>query len=70
MHGTINPKFGSLVSEGAVGDNNVLIAAICVHCVVTDAAHLELAGSFWVETRAVPIDLLPHAIVSCLQSKP
>jgi len=69
MHGTTAPKFGSLVSEGAVGDNNVLIAAICVHCVVTDTAYLELVESFWVETRAVLIDLLPHAIVSCLQSK-
>ena len=56
-------KFGFLDWEGAVGHNNVLISAICVHCVLTVTTPLDLVGSFWVEIRAVPTEILPRAIV-------
>lgn len=56
-------NFRFLGSEGAVGDNNVLMSAIRVHCVVRVTAPLELVGLFWVEMRAVPTCLLPHATV-------
>ena len=41
----------------------MLISAMCVCCVVTVTAPLDLVGSFWVEMRAVPTDLLARAIV-------
>jgi hypothetical protein len=56
-------KFGFLVWEGAVGDINVQISAIFVHCAVTVTAPLELVASFRVEGRAVPTDLLSRGIV-------
>lgn len=63
MQGVPDKKFGFLGWERAVGDNDVLMSAICVHCVVRVTATLDLVGSFWVEMLAVPTDLLPHAIV-------
>jgi hypothetical protein len=63
LQGVPDKKLGFLGWEGAVGHNNVLISAMCVHCVLTVTTPLDLVGSFWVEMRAVSTEILPNAIV-------